>query len=110
MEFQRLNEIDSNIIAFRSAPFTNRVRLREFRAHISAATQNSEDLTVTIESALGAEYDTVIYRLDLSTASTVDISDDDFSQLIVPGDRLRVDYANTGGLVIGWQLIFIPEA
>jgi len=107
LEFHR---VDSNILAFRSEPFTSLARLREFRAHISAATQNSEDLTVTIESVFGVEYDTVIYRLDLSTASTVDITDNGFSQLIVKGDRLLVDYANTGGLTIGWQLILIPEA
>lgn len=110
MQFFRLNEIDSNALAYRSEPFTTTVRLREFRAHFGGTTQDSEDMTVTIESEIDSAYDTVIYRIDPSVASTVDISNTDFSQLIVPGDRMRVDYANTAGVVIGWQLLFIAEA
>lgn len=110
MEYFILHKIDSNVLAFRSNPFTMTVRLREFRAHFSATTQDSEDLTITIESGIATEYDTVIYRIDPSAASTIDISNTDFSQLITPGDRLRVGYANTAGVVVAWQLIFIREA
>lgn len=68
--------------------------------HFSAAPTTSEYFTVTLDSAAGAQYDTVLYKIDPSAASTTDIFWTETFALL-PGDALRTTYANTDARIIG---------
>lgn len=93
-------------IAHTFGPVTSPMYLRELRVHVSAAPTTSENFTLTLRSADGAEHDVVIYKIDLSSASTTDIVNTDLGLLLLTGDELEVTYTNTDGRTIGVQLIF----
>jgi|GEM_PF-5815888 hypothetical protein len=93
-------------IAHTFGPVTSPMYLKELRVHVSAAPTTSENFTLTLRSVDGAEHDLVIYKIDLSAASTTDIFNTDFGMLLLPGDELAVSYINTDGRTIGVQLIF----
>ncbi|RQW79240.1 MAG: hypothetical protein EHM79_20825 [Geobacter sp.] len=93
-------------VAHTFGPVTSPVRFRELRLHISAAPTTAGSFTVTLDSVDGAAYDLVIYTIDPSTGSTVNLLVDDFSVLLLTGDALKVAYANADGRTIGAQLIF----
>ncbi len=64
--------------------------------NLSLAPTTSEDFTVTLNSAEGAAYDTLLYSLDLSTGSTTDlIWQPDQEMWLQPGDSLDVAFTNT---------------
>ena len=80
--------------------------LRGLLIHVSAAPTTAGSFTVTLDSQFGAAYDTVLYSIDLSTASTTDVFNNDLELLLEAGDALDVAYANADGRTIGVQLIF----
>ena len=71
--------------------------------HVSTAPTTSEYFSITVESVAGSAYDTVLYRIDLSAASTTDIvlTPSDLGLPLLEGDALRTAYANTDGRTIG---------
>lgn len=74
-------------------------RLGVVRLHLSAAPTTSEDFVITVDSVLGATYDTMLYSVDLSASSVVDLvlDSNDFgvAQDLSAGDKLSVTYTNT---------------
>ena len=71
--------------------------------HVSAAPTTSEYFTVKVASAQSTAFDTVLYKLDLSAASTTDIvlTGADLGVPLVAGDALLTTYANTDKRRIG---------
>lgn len=74
--------------------------------HLDAAPTTSEDLTITLNSALGAAYDTLLYSLDLSVSSVTDLFWQPATDLVLqPGDSLDIAYTNTDTGTYGLQII-----
>ena len=70
--------------------------------HLSAAPTTSENLTITRDNSQGPEYDTRLYTLDMSSASTTDLLwTPDQPMYLWPGDAVDVAYANTDGRTYG---------
>lgn len=69
--------------------------------HVSAAPTTSEYFTVTLVSAAGVTYNSVLYKLDLAAASTTDINLTDAFPPLLPGDALKTTYTNTDARTIG---------
>ena len=61
-----------------------------------AAPTTSENITLTIDSAHGAGFDTVIRTLDPSVTSATDVIFEDI-EVFANGDALTVTYTNTDG-------------
>ena len=93
-------------VAHTFGPVTSPVRFRELRVHISAAPTTAGSFTITLDSVDGAAYDLLLYTIDPSTASTVNVMIDDFNVLLLTGDALNVAYANADGRTLGVQMIF----
>lgn len=93
-------------IAHTFGPATSSMYLKELRVHVSAAPTTSENFTLTLRSADGAEHDLVVYKIDLAAASTTDVFNNDLDVLLLTGDEIEVTYTNTDGRTIGVQLIF----
>jgi len=88
-----------------SVAITKPTRLVSLTLHFSAAPTTSEDFTITLNSNTGATYDTLLYSLDLSVGSTVDlvwIPDSDIFLEI--GDSVDIAYPNTDTGTYGVQL------
>ena len=74
--------------------------------NLNLAPTTSESLTVTINSVSGAAYDTLIYSLDLSTASTTDLLWQPSEDLwLMPGDSLDIAYTNTDKRTYGLSVV-----
>ena len=74
--------------------------------HLSAAPTTAGDLTVTLDAADGAAYDTVLFSLDPSEQSDTDVVYiPDQPLLCVSGDAIAVAYANTDGRTYGLRII-----
>lgn len=62
----------------------------------SAAPTTAEDLTVTLDSAIGAAYDAVLYKVDPSVTSATSIVWQPNAPLYLrPGDVVTLAYTNT---------------
>lgn len=92
--------VEGAAIADTFGPVTALTYLDALRVHVSAAPTTSEYLTLTLDAREGAVYDTVLYRIDLSAASTADVLWVETVKLL-PGDALRLTYTNTDGRTIG---------
>lgn len=63
---------------------------------LSAAPTTSEYLTVTLDSAIGADYDVVLYKVDPSATSATSIIWQPNAPLYLrPGDVVALAYTNT---------------
>jgi hypothetical protein len=63
---------------------------------LSAAPTTSENLTVTLDSAIGAAYDVVLYTVDPSATSATSITWQPTVPLYLrPGDAVTLAYTNT---------------
>jgi hypothetical protein len=79
------------------------------RLHLSAAPTTSENLTITLDSHLGAAWDTVIYSKDLATVINLVYALDEAENLpFHEDDILRVAWANTDLSTFGLELIYKP--
>lgn len=86
-----------------SGAMTGNCYLDAVLVHVNAAPTTSEYLTVTLDSVAGESYDTVLYKIDLSAASTTDIviTPSDLGVPVLTGDALKTTYANTDKRRIG---------
>lgn len=78
-------------------------RLSAILVHVSAAPTTSENLTVTLNSAEGAEHDAIIYTKDMS--GVTDIAYTGINMPLVPGDKLAVTYTNSDDRTVGVRLL-----
>ncbi len=85
---------------------SDNLMLRAMTTKINTAPTTSEDLVLTLISAEpGANYDTVIYRVDLAAASTTDDINTGIDLPLVRGDTFKLTYLNTDGRTIGIRVI-----
>ena len=87
------------------------VAIRQITLHLNAAPTTSENFIITVDSGRGAAYDTVVYSVNLSTASTTDvILTEQLSDLpiLIKNDVLLITFTNTDGNT--WGLTVIAEA
>ena len=93
------------IAASVTVPASVTYRLISVTMHADAAATTSEDFTVTLNANAGAAYDTLLYSLDLSAASTVDLLwQPDVPLLLEGGDAIDVAFANTDTDTYGVQI------
>lgn len=89
-----------------SVAVTADTRLVSASIHFSSAPTTSENLTVKLNAATGAAYDTLLLKRNPSTNSETDlifIPDEAF--YLVSGDAIDVDFANTDQRVYGVQVV-----
>jgi hypothetical protein len=84
---------------------TTERRLTGLTLHADVAATTGDVFYLRLISGLGDEFDTVLYSITLSTASTTDIAKTDFNLPMFVGDALRVDFTNTDGRTYGISLI-----
>jgi hypothetical protein len=81
-------------------------KLNSVTVHFDTAPTTSEDLTVTIDANDGAVYDTVLYSVDPSVGSSIDIvylPEKDI--LLESGDEIKVAYPNTDTKTYGLRIV-----
>jgi hypothetical protein len=99
------HEAQGAAIANRFGPVTSVTYVDALLVHVSAAPTTSEYLTVTLNSVDGSAWDTVLYKVDLSAASTTDVFNTDLAPLRLDvGDALDIAYTNTDKRNIGVTL------
>lgn len=96
----------SQPLSYTSVVHTSSRMLKALTIHWDAAPTTSENIVITLDSSLGAQYDTVIYMLDPSADSTTDVLLTDINMPIYPGDAVRVTFANTDANTIGIMILF----
>lgn len=84
---------------------TSERQLVAMTVHVDVACVTGDTFALTLDSRLGGDYDTVLYSIVLSTASTVNILKSDFNLPLLPGDSLRTTFTNTDMRTFGIQLI-----
>lgn len=67
----------------------------EIRIHLSVA-GDANDLTITIDSASGAAYDTTVQLVTMATVTDIHRTGDDDKFILAVGDALKIDWANAG--------------
>jgi hypothetical protein len=77
-------------------------QLHELRIHLSAA-GGAGDLTVTLDAAAGAEYDTVLMTQDMTLVTDL-VWQPDMPIYFDNGDKLVVAWANASGRTYGFEL------
>ena len=90
--------------------YSAKYKLKYITVKLDAAATTSEPLTVTINSATGAAYDTVIVSDDLSVGSGTSFLyrwDGGFD--IFAGDVLDLAYANTDTNTVSWVAYIDPD-
>jgi hypothetical protein len=77
-------------------------RILSVAINFLAAPTTSENLTITLDDKLGEQYDVLLYTLDPSAAATTDILWQPSEELmVVTGDEVRVNFANSDANVFG---------
>jgi len=93
------------IAASLTVPASATYQLISVTMHADAAATTSENLTITLNANAGAAYDTLLYSLDLSAASTVDLVwYPDEPLLLEGGDAVDVAFTNTDTDTYGVQI------
>ena len=93
------------IAATMTVPASATYRLISVTMHADAAATTSENFTITLDANAGAAYDTLLYSLDLSAASTTDLVwYPDEMLLLEGGDAIDVAFANTDTDTYGVQI------
>ncbi len=87
----------SSAIAETTGAVTRPLKFSDLTLKLDAAPTTSENFTVTLDSANGPEYDTLLFSLDLSTSSVTDLvlDESDFDVTLMSGDALDIAYTNT---------------
>ena len=93
-------------VAHTFGPVTSETRLRDLLVHANTAPTTVGDFTLPLDSVNGSEHDLKLYALNLAAAATTDVFNTDLDLLLLPGDALKVAYANADGRTLGVQLIF----
>jgi hypothetical protein len=109
---QKYSETASGAIAFTTSALTKPAHFNLLTLHLDAAPTTSENLTVTLDSRLGADYDTLLYSIDLSASSVTDLvlDESDFNALLGIGDALAIAYTNTDAGTYGLELTLYEGA
>lgn len=90
----------------------DRVWVKQIDVHFGGAPTTSESLTITLNSALGADYDTLIYSTNPSLTSMTDLHQSEGGYqsplpiLLVYGDSLDIAFANTDANTIGVSIYY----
>jgi len=93
------------IAASVTVPASDTYQLISVTMHADAAATTSENFTVTLDANAGAAYDTLLYALDLSAASTVDLLwQPDVPLFLEGGDAVDVAFANSDTDTYGVQI------
>ena len=82
-------------------------RIMSITLHLSAAPTTSENLTATLDSNLGAAYDTLLYSFDLANSSVTDIvltAEDLGVEYLFVGDQIDIAYTNTDTVTYGIEV------
>jgi hypothetical protein len=88
-----------------TVPTSRTYQLVSVSLNLNAAPTTSENYTITLDALAGAEYDIVLYSLDLSAGSTTDVFwFPDQPLYLVGGDAVDVAYTNTDGRTYGVQI------
>lgn len=97
---------DTTAISETTTPLTRPAIFASLTLHLSAAPTTAGNFVVTLDSANGAAYDTVLYSLDLASSSVTDLLLDksDIDTPLMPGDAIRVTYANADARTYGLQV------
>jgi hypothetical protein len=69
--------------------------LIEVRIHSEAALTTSENITLTLVSHRGVDYNQLLINQDLATLTDYRVTKPDIEAAIEPGDRLQWQYTNT---------------
>jgi len=102
----RTSETGGGAINFaHAAPVAHAYQVASVTCKFSAAPATAGTFTITLDSALGAEYDVTLYSVDPSVSSVTSIVWVPTSPMyLAPGDAVRVTYTNadkrTYGVVI----------
>lgn len=89
-----------------SVPAREAQQLISVTLHLSAAPTTSENFTITLDSGQGSAFDVLLYSLDLSTASTVNLVwQPDAPFYLLDGDAVDVKYTNTDARVYGATIV-----
>lgn len=80
------------------------LKLKSMTTHVDAAPTTSENLTLTRISASGTKFNTIVYKIDLAAASTVDDVNTDINLPIAKGDAFRLAYLNSDGNKLGIEI------
>ena len=75
---------------------------------LNVAATTSENLTIALDAIEGANYDVVLYSLDLSAGAVIDLLwQPDGPLYIIGGDRLGIGWANSNSRT--WGLLLTVE-
>ena len=83
-------------------------QLEGIRLHLSAA-GGAGNLTITLDSSAGAEYDTVLLTQDMTLVSNL-VWHLDKPMLFSTGDMLIIAWANANGRTYGLETIYNQES
>lgn len=72
-------------------------KVMQVELHLSAASA-AEDFSISVDSAAGTEYDTVLFSQDLDGLTDISVTD---SFLIAEGDSLSIAFPNTNAATFG---------
>lgn len=81
-------------------------RMEQFTMHFSSVPTTAEDVQLIKDSVLGPGWDTVLLTIDPATEGLQNIVCLNHF-MFVPGDRVRLDFANTDDLGIGAEILLI---
>lgn len=84
---------------------TSERRLVAVTVHCNTAASTAENLSFTLDSGAGSEYDCVLYAVDLGTGTLSNAFKSDFNLPLLPGDSIKTTYTNTDALTMGIQLL-----
>lgn len=79
-------------------------QLHEFRIHLNAA-GGAGDLTITLDAAAGAAYDTVLMTQDMTLVTDL-VWQPDMPLYFDNGDKLVIAWANGSGRTYGLEVKF----
>jgi hypothetical protein len=91
-----------------AVPVGDTYRVLSAMLNLNTAASDSENFTITLDAVDGANHDTLIYSLDPSASSVVDVVwQPDAPLYLIGGDSLDLAWANTGGRT--WGLLVTME-
>jgi len=70
-------------------------KLTEVRVHSPTAPSTSENITLTLISHRGANYNQLLLTKDLATVTDYRVTESDILTDLEPGDKLQWQYTNT---------------
>lgn len=97
------NHLDNGVIALtHTVVGSHYQQLVSVTLHFDVAPTTAENLTITLDSGEGPEYDTLLYTVDPSVTAMTDLLwQPDEPLLLRVGDAVDVAYANTDARVWG---------